>query len=506
MTEENNNYTIAVTNKRICEFYNNNPNVDFENVNLLLIDFMESIFNNMTNDLNSNINYQLLSFMKDNQKKIENISNSLNTVNQSVTNLTNNMVLQMNNMKKEYIVDFSQIINTNSLSSNEKISSLIDKSNSILVDKTTLILNDIIPKNQGTLQIQIKESLKELHNSITNDTYKLSENVNNKDAQTDFLNNIENKISNVIHNIQQPLYSTLSASEERLSTSINNLKETTLTTVSKQDKLFGELEGFLGKYKSSTHKGKFGEEQLSSLLNILYTNAEITNTTGIKAAGDFLVKRLDKPDIMIENKEYNCNIPKEEISKFIRDIEALNMSGIFISQHSGIAFKQNFQIDINNGNILIYIQNCNYDSDKVRLAFDIIDNLSNKLKDININDENINISKDIIDGINDDYRSFIMNKETLHTILRDFNKKMNTQIDDLSMPNLDRYLEPKYAYVKDRVFKCELCNDFVGKNKQALSSHKRGCKKKHDINVDTTPNLNIKLNTTSSSDEGELSL
>jgi len=75
MTEENNNYTIAVTNKRICEFYNNNPNVDFENVNLLLIDFMESIFNNMTNDLNSNINYQLLSFMKDNQKKIENISN-----------------------------------------------------------------------------------------------------------------------------------------------------------------------------------------------------------------------------------------------------------------------------------------------------------------------------------------------------------------------------------------------------------------------------------------------
>jgi len=486
MTEENNNYTIAVTNKRICEFYNNNPNVDFENVNLLLIDFMESIFNNMTNDLNSNINYQLLSFMKDNQKKIENISNSLNTVNQSVTNLTNNMVLQMNNMKKEYIDDFSQIINTNSLSSNEKISSLIDKSNSILVDKTTLILNDIIPKNQGTLQIQIKESLKELHNSITNDTYKLSENVNNKDAQTDFLNNIENKISNVIHNIQQPLYSTLSASEERLSTSINNLKETTLTTVSKQDKLFGELEGFLGKYKSSTHKGKVGEEQLCSLLNSIYNNAEITNTTWQKAAGDFLVKRLDKPDIMIENKEYNYNIPKEEISKFIRDIEALNMSGIFISQHSGIAFKQNFQIDINNGNILIYIQNCNYDSDKVRLAFDIIDNLSNKLKDININDENINISKDIIDGINEDYRSFITNKETLHTILRDFNKKMNTQIDDLSMPNLDRYLEPKYAYVKDRVFKCELRNDFVGKNKQALSSHKRGCKKKHDINVDTT--------------------
>ena len=508
MTEEHNDYTIAVSNQKIYEFYNKNPNVDFENVNLLLIDFMDSIFNNMTNDLNSNINSQLLSFMKDNQKKIENISTSLNAVNHNVTNLTNditnNMALQMNNMKKEYIDDFSQIINTNSLSSNEKISSLIDKSNSILVDKTTLILNDIIPKNQDTLQTQIKENLKELHNSITNDTYKLTENMNNKDAQTDFLNNIENKLSTVIQNIQQPLYSTLSASEERLSNSINNIKETTQSSVNTQDKLFVELEGFLGKYKSSTHKGKFGEEQLSSLLNSIYTNAEITNTTGQKAAGDFLVKRVDKPDIMIENKEYNCNIPKEEISKFIRDIEALNMSGIFISQHSGIAFKQNFQIDINNGNILIYIQNCDYDPDKVRLAVDIIDNLSNKLKDININDENINISKDILDGINDDYRSFIMNKETLHTILRDFTKKMNTQIDDLSMPNLDRYLEPKYAYVKDRVFKCDLCNEFIGKNKQALSSHKRGCKKKHEITVDT-PTLCVEINN-NSSDEGELSL
>ena len=178
---------------------------------------------------------------------------------------------------------------------------------------------------------------------------------------------------------------------------------------------------------------------------------------------------------------------------------------MFISLHSGISFNQNFQIDINNGNSLIYIQNCDYDPEKVRLAVDIIDNLSNKLKDININDENINIPKDILDGINDDYRSFITNKETLHTILRDFTKKMNTQIDDLPMPNLDRYLEPKYAYVKDRVFKCELCNDFVGKNKQSLCSNQRGGKKQDGINYETTTNLHIQLHTNSSSD-GDASL
>ena len=98
------------------------------------------------------------------------------------------------------------------------------------------------------------------------------------------------------------MYSVLSATEERLSTNINNIKETTQVSLNTQDKLFGELETFLGKYKSSTHKGKVGEEQLCSLLNSIYNTAEITNTTGQKASGDFLLKRLDKPVIMIENK------------------------------------------------------------------------------------------------------------------------------------------------------------------------------------------------------------
>jgi len=217
---------------------------------------------------------------------------------------------------------------------------------------------------------------------------------------------------------------------------------------------------------------------LCSVLNGLYSTAEITNTTGQKASGDFIMKRVDKPDIMIENKEYNYNIPKEEISKFLRDIESLNMSGIFISQHSGIAFKSNFQIDINNGNVLIYIQHCDYDPEKIRLAVDIIENLTLKLKDIDVNDENNHITKDILDNINDDYRSFITTKDSLHTILRDFTKKMNTQIEELNMPNLDRYLEPKYAYVKDRIFYCDICNNFEGKSRQSLSAHKRACKKR----------------------------
>jgi hypothetical protein len=388
----------------------------------------------------------------------------------------------MNNIKSEYINEFTNIINTSSLTSNEKISALIDKSNCALVDKTTILLNEIIPRNNSSVQTIIKENLRDLHDTINTDTQKLTDQINNQSAQTNFLSNIENKLSNIIQNIQQPLYSTLTASEERLTTNINVIKDATNNSVVSQNKLFGELEGFLSKYKNSSHKGKLAEGELSTVLHSIYNTAEIINTTGNKASGDFILKRFDKPDIMIENKEYNYNIPKEEVSKFIRDIDTLNMSGIFISQHSGIAFKQNFQIDVNKDNVLVYIQNCEYNADDIRIAVDIIDHLSPKLKDFHTDDDGYSISKDILDDINVDYQSFIAQKESLLIVLRDFTKRMNTHIEELSLPSLDRYLEPKYAYVKDRLFKCELCNDFNGKSKQALSAHKRGCKKKQTQN------------------------
>ena len=154
------------------------------------------------------------------------------------------------------------------------------------------------------------------------------------------------------------------------------------------------------------------------------------------------------------------------------------MNGIFISQYSGIAFKQNFQIDINKGKILIYIQNCEYASDKIRLAVDIIDNLHIKLQDINYDNENNTISAEMLADINTEYQTFITQKDSMITFLKDFQKKMTNQIEELKLPVLDKYLESHFAYVKTRCFLCDICNTFNAGSKQSLSAHKRGCIKK----------------------------
>jgi len=478
-------YEIEIKNKRVWEIYNENKNISIETANVMLIDFIENIYNELSVDVNSNINSQLLSYMKESKMQIDNLKQNINNVNENLTKInsemTNNMVLQFMNLKKDYIDDVRQIIHNSTLTTSEKLTSLMDKNNTHLIDKTTLILNEVIPKNQENLGSQIQLSIKKMHSQIMEDTNKLVKNNNNEKSFNEYIGNIETKYNTMMQSIQQPLYAFFTASENRITQNIDVLKETTSTSLSSQTKLQEELTEFLGKYNVSSNKGKYGEQNLCNILNTVYPNAEIRDTTGVKSSGDFIMERLDKPTILFENKDYKQNINKDEIAKFIVDVDNQNTHGIFLSQYSGISFKQNYQIDIHKGKVLVYVQYCEYSIDKIRIAVDIIDNLSGKLEDVTHHDENNSISKEILDIINDEYQRYISQKEAMIVTLRDFQKKMSMQIDDIKFPELDKYLSHKYAYVKSSCFTCDLCNNFTASSKQSLSAHKRGCQKRNKV-------------------------
>jgi hypothetical protein len=253
----------------------------------------------------------------------------------------------------------------------------------------------------------------------------------------------------------------------------------------KDAKVFDELHDFLGKFKNnSSAKGRLGELQLGQMLTALYPCAEVQVTGSAKASGDFVLRRVDKAPLLFENKDYDYNVPKEEVAKFIRDVDTQGMSGIFISHRAGIAHKQNFQIDLNQGHVLVYIQHCGYDCDKVRIAVDIVDHFLKKMGDL-MEDDDTNavseiISKEVLDSINVEYQKFVVQRETLVTTVKDFQKKMTGQIDELQLPSLDKYLEPKFAAVRTTAknLTCDFCNAYCAPSKQSLSAHKRGCKAK----------------------------
>jgi hypothetical protein len=83
----------------------------------------------------------------------------------------------------------------------------------------------------------------------------------------------------------------------------------------------------------------------------------------------------------------------------------------------------------------------------------------------------------MLEDINDEFHRYINQRDGLVMVLRDFNKKMTSQIEDIQFPTLDKYLSQKYASVKARCLVCDLCGDFIARNKQSLSAHKRGCAK-----------------------------
>jgi hypothetical protein len=120
-----------------------------------------------------------------------------------------------------------------------------------------------------------------------------------------------------------------------------------------------ELSDFLNKYKNnSNYKGKSSEHMLEGVLCKMFPSDEIINTSStMKLAGDFMLKREGKLPILIENKNYDLNVQKEGVEKFLRDIRAQKCNGIFMSQHSGIQYKPNYFIEIEDGCVLIYLHN-----------------------------------------------------------------------------------------------------------------------------------------------------
>jgi len=469
---------IVIQNEKIWAFYNANKTIDIEAMNLFFIDFYEKIVNHATKDT-ENISAQILQFMKSQNDSMVAMSANMEMMTKQSGETVNNISIQIANLKRDYTEDMRQIVANGSLSTNEKIGTLIDKSYGNLIDKTTLILNEALPKNNQ----QIQEMMTQIKKQMMEETQKMCQASNGTSALHDIIDALDAKHTTMM----QPMFQFVAASENRINQNIDILKENASNSLSSQTKLHEEMTEFLGKYKSSTHKGKCGEQQLFSVLNPLFPTAEIEDTHSTKAAGDFIMRRTDRPAILFENKEYNYNIPKDEVQKFIRDAETQNMSGIFISQHSGITFKSNFQIDIHRVHVLIYIQQCEYSSDKIKLAVDIIDNLAVKIEEFNTGENDNSITKEVLDGINDDYQKFITQRDAMIITLKDFSKRMGTQIEELQLPTLDKHLSQKYSSTRMKGMLCDLCGEFTAKNKQSLAAHKRGCRKEPSVCTESNP-------------------
>jgi len=469
--------SLTITNKKVIDFYNQRKNLNFETMNVLLVDILENLLQNANPSLDTNVASALLENMKALQTQVLGIKD---TVEKNQTDIGTMFTLKFVDFKRDYMDDMRLILSSNAT---EKVAPVIKQYNDTLLDKTKLMFNEIIPKNQELLHKNIEKSFDSLQKSINNDTNTLMNSTLTKEVLDKFTQSLDEKFSNTLISSQNMFNSIITSTEHRIDSKLTEIKDISSGNNSTQDTLCNNVNDLLKKMENSSSKGKLSENILFNVLHSIYPTAQIDSVGTIKETGDIIMKRRDKPVILFENKNYDKNVVQDEVRKFLRDIEHQNCSGIMLAQHYGIANKNNFEIEIHKNNVLVYLHKVEYDADKIKAAIDIIDHFKESLGDIEKdNGELININKETLDEINKDYQNFINNKLSHIKTIKDFQQKLVNQVDDIKMPTLDHFLSKLYASSASKENTCEYCS-YVAKNTRALTAHHRGCaqRKQHFI-------------------------
>ena len=474
-------YTLSLKNKDVWEFYDKHKHLNFEDMNIVLIDILEQLFESANPSLNTNIASQLIDNMKQLQTQVSTVTEMFS---KSQQDMNTNFTIKFMEFKKDYIEDLKMILSNNT---SDRLAPIIREYNDTLLDKTRIMINEIIPKNQETLSKDIENSIKALHSSIHQDTSSFMKSTINKDTLDQFVNSLEEKFSKTILSSQNIFNSLITSSENRLDSRLSELKDISKSNNSTQNVLQNNITDLLKKMENSSSKGKISENLLFNVLLSLYPTAQIDFVGTTKETGDIILTRKDKPTILFENKNYDKNVIQDEVKKFLRDVEQQNCSAIMLAQHYGITNKENFEIEIHNNNVLVYLHKVEYDADKIKAAVDIIDYFKATLDNSGgIVGETLAIDKDILDDINKEYQLFISSKLSHIKTIKDYQQKLISQAEDFKLPNLEQYLSKLYASSSSKNDVCEYCN-YVAKNSRALVAHYRGCTQKKQFNINPQP-------------------
>lgn len=453
---------ITISNKRIYEYYQKNPSIQIETMNLILLDFMEQLSTDMTALLQSTFQGQLMTEMKELKQQMSVIQES--------------MLTRIQKTNEDFMEKTKLVFSVTSHENKEQLSQQLQRNTDLFIET----LHRIVPKGNDDLNQRIQEQLTKVHESLHQD---LQTYVSKADAPLgDFLTIFDSKLAL----IQQPIFSLIQSNQEHLSTKIGTVKEDLVLSKNTTDKLYTEMSDYLNKYKvSSQFKGACSEKNLEELLVELFSDDEIKNTTGIPHSGDFILRRNNEDYIMFETKSYQTNVDMREIDKFVKDTSILKIHSIMMSQNTGIVGKKPYTIEVNeHGNIMVYLHHVNFSPEKIRQAVQIIDNMSPKVKLITAEEESngVNIDKDILNRINNELIQFLERKDKLKDFLKEQCKSSCGQVDALEMPDLTAFLKDKYPSKKHKMY----CQCGYGcENKKQLSNHQRSKHPKIETNEES---------------------
>lgn len=427
----------------------------------MIVNMLDELMKSMSGDITNILTKDLLKILRTNNENISRLSSELDV-------LKTNISLKILEMRDNSLTDLRVYLTKHDETMADRI---IEK----MCTENKKIVSELIPRSNEEYYMKYESMLKVFREDLRV--------INNTEL-------LERRYNDLMKNIENNLVDHLLKSEDRIQTNLYEIKSSGNQNVINQEKMNVELLNYLDKYKNSSNKGHISENHIEMILNELYKSSEIKRTSEDSKSGDFIMYREEGIPILFEIKNYNRNVPSEEVNKFNRDVIENNMCGIMISISSGICNKNNYHIDImEGGNICLYIHDMNYDSEKIKLGVDILDNLYMKLKENEKDD--MSISSELLNLINKEYQIFISKRDNAINLVKESSKKTIQYIEEMELMNLNNYLSSKLKFKNVNVLRCKICERFIGTNAKSLAAHTRKCKV---MKVETSPKNENKQN------------
>ena len=231
------------------------------------------------------------------------------------------------------------------------------------------------------------------------------------------------------------------------------IKKSTSHHITQLNDIESKLDDILFIKNNSSRKGKLSEDICRNILNKYYNNWSFEDVSQEGYGGDCRASCTPVGDILYEFKNYDYNVNKDQITKFIRDLEHTNISyGVFVSNTSGIVGKQNIEWEIINNKLIVYVSNMGFNGygciigTELLLSLAKLDILNKDKNRIIYNNYELN---EIVENISESIEKLKMNIElyTKHKeIISEQRIKINQSIDHIEKSSFDCLLELKSSF------------------------------------------------------------
>jgi len=480
---------FEINSKKVIDFYENNKHLNFNTINEIFVDILQNLVNNLSDNIDNHHNTELLNRLASRMEKMENNcltqNNMMQNIQDNMQNISKNIEKDLNSVlhsHKELLKnDIRETIKSNTGDYRNQIENILNKNNENFSQKM-----EILFQNKELKQVFVDELFK-INQTIGTETSKLFSIFQEKNISPE---KVFDNLSGIINKKYTELDFKLKTQFD-LFLSNNNSQNSSMFSeivnkISKNNETVEKVNEFLIGQNNSNKKGKLGEAKLEPILSMAFPDASILNTSGQTSSGDFIVERKSKNKILIDTKDYKTGVPIGEVSKIIKDIEKHDCHGILMSQNSGIAQKENFEINIHNKNILVFMHFVNYDENKIRLAVNMIDQLEPFIE-MQHETTGQTISDDLLADINNEYQQLVRQKSNLIETIKKNHHDLIQRLHEFDLSKLDAFLNTRFSNPGKITFRCDICNVFIGKNARSLALHKRKCIKVQSpvLNVDT---------------------